>query len=641
MTNLITLPSTTAIMVAAILGLPLLGFVVNFSGRRCIPKMIAGGLAAGTVLIAFLLSSVLFYKQLTGGDAVGAQIIHLADWFADDKLKVSFQFLIDRLSLLMMLIVTGVGFLIHVYSIGYMHDDEEFNRFFAYMNLFIFFMSMLVLGANYLILFIGWEGVGLCSYFLIGFWYRHHAFNDAAKKAFIMDRIGDLGMLLGLFLMIKTFGSIDYATVFSRAQTFTPGAPILVAIALLLFFAATGKSAQIPLFTWLPDAMAGPTPVSALIHAATMVTAGIYLVARSHVIFSLAPQALQVMLIVGVATSLLAAMIAMAQNDIKKVLAYSTVSQLGFMVVALGLGAYTTAIFHLTTHAFFKALLFLGAGSVIHAMRGEQDIQRMGGLRASLPITYWTFLLATAAISGIPPLAGFFSKDEIIAIAFGHNPIAGAMIVGISLLTAFYMFRLFFLTFWGENRSAPEIKAHLHESPKVMTVPLMVLAILSCAGGFIGVPALMGGNHWLQNWLKPVTPAAHVHLSHSIEWALMGGTLVLIVGVILFCRKKYAGATPAPTEAEVSPNLIVHWATHKFYVDEIYDVLIIKPVRLLSQFLTAVVDRGILDGLVNWMGRLPGGLGSQLRYAQSGSQGFYLFIMALGALIFLAIQVFS
>ncbi len=639
MSNLILLPSPTAIMVAAILGLPLCGFVINFCGRQRMPKMMAGSLAVGTVLGAFVISSVLFYHQLRAGSTAGSQIVHLADWFAVGNFKVSFQFLLDPLSLLMMLVVTGVGFLIHVYSLGYMHDDEEFNRFFAYLNLFIFFMSILVLGANYLILFIGWEGVGLCSYLLIGFWYRNQSFNDAAKKAFIMNRIGDLGMLLGMFLMLEKFGAIDYATVFSQAQTYAIGDPTLLAIALLLFFAATGKSAQIPLFTWLPDAMAGPTPVSALIHAATMVTAGIYLVARSHVIFSLAPQALQVILIVGLATSLLAAMIATAQNDIKKVLAYSTVSQLGLMVVALGAGAYMTALFHLITHAFFKALLFLGAGSVIHGLHGEQDIRRMGGLRKALPITYWTFLIATLAIAGIPPFAGFFSKDEIIVAAFSHNPLAGGVVIGISLLTVFYMFRLFFLTFWGENRSSSDT-GKLHESPRTMTIPLLILAVLSSAGGILGLPPQMGGNHWLQQWLKPSVPMPTGHLDHGIKLALLGGTLVLIVGVILLCWKKYAGIKSSAT-TDSGRNFMVALASKKFYIDEIYDGLVVKPVRGCSQFLGSFVDRGLFDGVVNWIGGLPWGLGSQMRYVQTGNQGFYLFIMVLSVLAILALQFFS
>ena len=400
--------------------------------------------------------------------------------------SANIAFLVDPLSSVMLLVITGVGFLIHVYSIGYMHDDPGYSRFFCYLNLFIFFMLLLVMGSNYLLMFVGWEGVGLCSYLLIGFWFKNHDYNKAANKAFIMNRIGDLGLLLGVILIFINFGSIDYDMVFPNASSVSVNT--LTWITILLFIGAIGKSAQIPLYTWLPDAMAGPTPVSALIHAATMVTAGVYMVARNNILYSLSPLALQLVLIIGLCTALFAATIALVQNDIKKVLAYSTVSQLGLMFVALGLGAYSSGIFHMVTHAFFKALLFLGAGSVIHALQGEQDIRRMGGLKKYLPTTYLTFFVATLAISGIPPFAGFFSKDEILANAFAHNPVVWGVALLASLLTVFYMFRLLYLTFFGNTRVEAAVMSHIHESPKSMAIPLMVLAVLSFVGGFLNVP---------------------------------------------------------------------------------------------------------------------------------------------------------
>ena len=442
--------------------LPFLGFLLNGLLNRKLSGTVAGLIGSATVLGSFLISVMLFLNfqyQYT---------VQLFDWISVGSLQIPFQYQIDQLSLIMLLLVTGVGFLIHVYSIGYMHHDENVGKFFSFLNLFIFSMLLLVMGANFVILFIGWEGVGLCSYLLIGFWNKNTAYNNAAKKAFIINRIGDLGFLLGIFLIYLTFNSVQYAEVFQKAslgQFGTYGVGICTAITLLLFVGAMGKSAQLPLYTWLPDAMAGPTPVSALIHAATMVTAGIYMVLRANVLFTLAPDTLQVVAIVGAATALFAATIGLAQNDIKKVLAYSTVSQLGYMFLALGVMGYSTALFHVLTHAFFKALMFLGAGSVIHAMSNEQDLRRMGGLRKALPITFLTFLIGCLAISGIPPFSGFFSKDEILAHAFEHNKVLWAMGLLTAFLTAFYMFRLLFLAFFGEFRGTEEQKHHLHESP--------------------------------------------------------------------------------------------------------------------------------------------------------------------------------
>jgi NADH-quinone oxidoreductase subunit L len=431
--------------------LPLIGFLIIGLGRNRLPHSLIGIIGSGVVILSFLLSCAVFadvYQSRQLGD-VASFTVPIFDWFQVGSLQVGLTFLIDPLSSIMLLIITGIGALIHVYSIGYMKKDLEFGKFFSFLNLFIFFMLLLVLGSNYLVMFIGWEGVGLCSYLLIGFWYKNSSYASAGKKAFVMNRIGDLGFLLAVILIFVTFGSIEFSSVFSAASGMTIGDSTLILISILLFIAATGKSAQIPLFTWLPDAMAGPTPVSALIHAATMVTAGIYMIARSNILFTLSPITLQIVAVVGLATAILAAAIAITQNDIKKVLAYSTVSQLGYMFLGLGVGAFTGAFFHVITHAFFKALLFLGAGSVIHAMSEEQDMRSMGGLKKKLPITFITMLIATIAIAGIPPLSGFFSKDEILAHAFASNKIlwVGGFIG--ALFTAFYMFRMLFLTFYS------------------------------------------------------------------------------------------------------------------------------------------------------------------------------------------------
>jgi len=445
--------------------IPFLGFVLNGLGRHSFPKPVIGLLGSVAVFVPFVLSLLLFSEVWAARQAGEAVAIyqHLFDWFSVGSLHVGLSFLVDPLSATMLLIITGIGFLIHLYSYSYMHNDKELGKFFAFLNLFIFFMTLLVMGSNYLVMFIGWEGVGLCSYLLIGFWFTNSSYASAAKKAFVMNRIGDLGFLIALFFILAHFGSLEYSAVFDQAASLSVGDSTVVIITLLLFVAATGKSAQIPLFTWLPDAMAGPTPVSALIHAATMVTAGVYMVVRSNVLFLLSPLTLEIMAIVGLATALIAAFIALTQNDIKKVLAYSTVSQLGYMFLGLGVGAFTGAFFHVLTHAFFKALLFLGAGSVIHAMGNEQDMRRMGGLRKALPVTFATMFIATIAISGIPPFAGFFSKDEILAYAFQANIVYWAVGILTALFTAFYMFRLLFLTFFGSFRGTDDQRAHLHD----------------------------------------------------------------------------------------------------------------------------------------------------------------------------------
>jgi NADH-quinone oxidoreductase subunit L len=488
-------------LVALIPVFPLLGFFVIALFGKKLSKGIVSIISCGTVLASLVLSVYAFSFLLGKPGAERSATIHLFDWISAGNFKAPFDFLIDPLSCWFLLIITGIGFLIHVYSIGYMHDDPAFSRFFSYLNLFIFFMLLLVLGDSYLTMFVGWEGVGLCSYLLIGFWFKNNEYNKAANKAFIMNRIGDLGFLLGIILIYVTFGSIRYKEVFDTANSFASGTPVIIAITLLLFVGATGKSAQIPLYTWLPDAMAGPTPVSALIHAATMVTAGIYMIARSNILYTLAPVSMDIVAGVGLFTALFAATIGLFQNDIKKVLAYSTVSQLGYMFLGLGVGAYTGAVFHVTTHAFFKALLFLGAGSVIHAMSGEQDIRNMGGLKKYLSITFYTFLLGTIAISGIFPFSGFFSKDEILGHAYSYNKFFWLMGVLGSVMTAFYMFRLFYLTFYGKFRGTEKQLHHLHESPATMTIPLIVLAVLSVVGGLLGIPEVFGGNHFLKEFL--------------------------------------------------------------------------------------------------------------------------------------------
>lgn len=620
--------------------LPLIGFIVNGLGRNTFSKGMIGAVGSAVVLISFVCSCLLFSEVYQARQAGQAGIIeqHVFDWIAVGNLKIGLSFLVDPLSAIMLLIVTGIGFLIHVYSIGYMHHDHGFGKFFAYLNLFIFFMLLLVLGSNYLVMFIGWEGVGLCSYLLIGFWYKNSSYANAAKKAFVMNRIGDLGFLLAVFLILGTFGSLEFSTVFPAAKNFAVGDITVVSITILLFIAATGKSAQIPLFTWLPDAMAGPTPVSALIHAATMVTAGIYMIARSNVLFILSPFTLQLISVIAICTALLAAAIALTQNDIKKVLAYSTVSQLGYMFLGLGVGAFTGAFFHVLTHAFFKALLFLGAGSVIHGMSEEQDMRKMGGLKKAMPITYLTMLMGTIAIAGIPPFSGFFSKDEILAGAFAASPVLwGLGFIG-ALMTAFYMFRMLFMTFSGTFRGTEEQKHHLHESPKSMTMPLIVLAILSVVGGVINLPAVLGGNHWLEDFLAPVfsegkaiMPATH-HLEHSTEYLLMGVSVVGVLIMVALAFNKYVKRQQLPEEGESARSFLANLSYNKFYVDELYDCIIVRPINWLSAFFGNVVDQRGIDGVVNGAGKATFDTGKVLRLLQNGNVGFYLLMMVIGVI---------
>lgn len=619
--------------------LPLIGFLINGLGFRRIPKGLAGLIGTGTVAASFALALSLFLNF--DGQV---RVEKLYDWITVGSLNLAFAFQIDQLSLLFMLIITGVGSLIHLYSIGYMKHDEGFGKFFAFLNLFVFFMLLLVMGSNYLVMFIGWEGVGLCSYLLIGFWNRNTNYGDAARKAFVMNRIGDLGFLLGIFLIITNFQSVEFLDVFQKASGLEVGNTTIFWITLLLFIGAMGKSAQIPLYTWLPDAMAGPTPVSALIHAATMVTAGIYMVVRSNLLYTLAPGTLDIVGWIGLATALLAASIGLFQNDIKKVLAYSTVSQLGYMFLGLGMAAYTPAFFHVMTHAFFKALLFLGAGSVIHAMSDEQDIRNMGGLRKALPITFLTFLVGTIAIAGIPPLAGFFSKDEILLHVFEHNKAMWAVGVFTSMLTSFYMFRLLFLVFFGNFRGTHEQQHHLHESPLTMTLPLMVLAVLSAVGGFSNVPEVLGGSARLADFMAPLFDAARTarpeafqmaEISHSTEYALMGVSVAaalvsLVVAYVVFVSRK---TVPVAEGQESGLQKVIY---RKYYVDELYDAVFVRPLNALSVFFHQVVDFLLIDLLVEGVGKFVKGLSKEFRLAQTGATGFYIFAMVIGIAALLA-----
>ncbi|MEJ5994138.1 NADH-quinone oxidoreductase subunit L [Pedobacter sp. Du54] len=609
--------------------LPLLGFVINGLGRNTLSKSLIGLIGSGVIFASFALSVALFFEL--GAGTQKQFTIDLFDWINAGNLHIPLSFLYDPLSSLMLLIITGVGFLIHIYSIGYMHDDAGFGKFFSYLNLFIFFMLILVLGSNYIVMFIGWEGVGLCSYLLIGFWYTNGNYASAAKKAFVMNRIGDLGFLLGVFLIFITFGSVEFAKVFPLAAGMMPGTAAVTFITLLLFVGACGKSAQLPLFTWLPDAMAGPTPVSALIHAATMVTAGIYMIARSSVLFDLAPHTQDVIAIIGTATALIAAIIALTQTDIKKVLAYSTVSQLGYMFLGLGVGAYTGSFFHVLTHAFFKALLFLGAGSVIHAMHHEQDMRQMGGLKSKLKITFATMMIGTIAIAGIPPFSGFFSKDEILAHAFAHNKVLWAIGLFTAFLTAFYMFRMMYLTFFGKYRGTHHAEDHIHESPKTMTLPLIVLAVLAAIGGLINIPAVFGGNEWLAHWLEGAGITHHeLNLDHTTEFALMGVSVLAALGATLYAYTKYVKGAHVPVADEGERSILAKISYHKFYLDEIYDFIIRKPLDAFSTFFYRIIDKKVIDGLVNGLGWTANEGSKGLRLLQSGNVGFYIFMMVFG-----------
>jgi len=615
--------------------LPLFGFLVTGLGGKRLGKGVPGWIATAATGLSFALALALFIGHPDGFGAAAGLGIKLFDWIPAAGLDLSFGLMLDPLALIMTLVITGVGFLIHLYSVGYMAHDEGAPRFFSFMNLFVFSMLLLVLADNYALMFVGWEGVGLCSYLLIGFWFTKDEYNAAAVKAFVMNRIGDLGFLLGLFAMVATFGSLSFDVVFGKAAAYsTASSPAVTLIALLLFVGAMGKSAQIPLYTWLPDAMAGPTPVSALIHAATMVTAGIYMVIRSHALYDLAPLALQAIAYVGLATAIWAGLIALSQRDIKKVLAYSTVSQLGLMFLALGVGAYSTGYFHVFTHAFFKALLFLGAGSVIHALSGEQDIRKMGGLRKKLPVTYLTFLVGTLAISGIPPFAGFFSKDAILAAAFEKSPLLWGLGVFAALLTAVYMGRLFILVFHGQGRGSG--KVHPHESPWTMTLPLVLLALGSTFAGFLGLPAVFGLPNWMEDFLAPAAGPSAARLEPGTEWLLMGISVAVALSGLGFALWKYGSKRVVPKEDKKVKGL-VRWSLERFRVDELYDTAIVRPLFALSAWISAVANDRFVDGAVGRTAALVAWAGGKVRLIQTGNTVFYLFAMTLGVIVIAAV----
>ncbi|MBU8933000.1 MAG: NADH-quinone oxidoreductase subunit L [candidate division Zixibacteria bacterium] len=629
---------------------PLLGFLINGLLLGRLPRPVVNAVACLSVAASFVVSVLVFLglKALPPDARILEQ--SLFTWIPSGALDVNFGLLIDPLSAVMILVVTGVGLLIHIYSIGYMSHDPGFGRFFTYMNLFMFSMLTLVMADNFLLMFVGWEGVGLCSYLLIGFWFHKKSASDAGKKAFIVNRIGDFGFLIGMFILFWQVGSLDFRTVMEQAPVvFIAGGSLITAVCLLLFVGAIGKSAQIPLFVWLPDAMEGPTPVSALIHAATMVTAGVYMVVRTNVLFMMAPDALMVVAIIGAATAFFAATIGLAQNDIKRVLAYSTVSQLGYMFLACGVASFGAGIFHLMTHAFFKALLFLGAGSVIHAMSDEQDMRYMGGLKKHIKITYLTMLVATFAITGIPGLSGFFSKDEILWKSFssqyGH-PIFWVVGFATAGLTAFYMFRLIYLTFHGQERIDEEKRKHLHESPKSMTVPLMILAVLSVVGGWVGIPHIFGVTNYFEHWLEPVIGGvSHEPVSHALasgggdvgmEWGLMAASVALVLIAIFLARLFYKTKPELATAWQEKLSGVHQVLLNKYYIDELYGAVVVRPLVGLSEFLWKVVDVIVIDGLLNGSALVYEGFSELLRRTQTGRLRSYATTFVVGVVLLLA-----
>jgi NADH-quinone oxidoreductase subunit L len=679
--------------------LPLIGAAINGLLGRRFKNVMVSAVALLFTAVSFGWAAWAVWTAWPGSGIALPHIETLGTWITAGTFSAPFGFQLDQLSMIMVLVVTGVGFLIHIYSVGYMAHEGGFYRFFAYLNLFMFFMLTLVLANNYLLMFVGWEGVGLASYLLIGFFFLKDSAADAGKKAFIVNRIGDFAFLIGMFLIIQHFGSLNYDAVFGKiaAGGFTPeaGWGVFTAIALCLMFGATGKSAQVPLYVWLPDAMEGPTPVSALIHAATMVTAGIYMIARSHAIFNLAPHALQIVAIIGCITAIFAATMGLAQTDIKRVLAYSTVSQLGYMFLACGVAAYSAGIFHLMTHAFFKALLFLGAGSVIHAVGGEQDMRRMGGLRKLIPVTFWVVTIATIAIAGIPPFAGFFSKDEILGAVF-HSPYGGPVIWGIGVLTAgltsFYMFRLWFMTFFGELKlgsvdlgeeahaaNAPAQAAHgsashshghaddhshghggMHESPWVMLAPLVILAVLSFVGGWVGVPQFMRGHNEIEHFLAPVMQSGPSVAGEAVsdkdattshageatpentgeEWLLAGTSVAAALIGLFFAYLFYYKSPELPERITSKMHGIYMMVLHKYYVDEGYGAIFVKPLLALSTVvLWRGVDQGVIDGLVNGAGTASRGVGNELRQMQSGNIRSYAAWVAIGGAAIVAYMI--
>jgi len=625
---------------------PAMGFALNLFWGRRMSKGAVGFIACAVIGLSFLVSLLIFAALLKLPPAQRSLEKIVYTWILSGEFQATVGFLIDPLSVVMMMVVSGVSFIIHIYSHGYMHEDRDFARYFTYLNLFVFFMLLLVSANNFLLLFVGWEGVGLCSYFLIGFWYEKKSASDAGKKAFIVNRIGDYGFLLAIFFIFVTFGTIDFLKVFSSAPAkFAVGSDTMTLITLLLFMGATGKSAQLPLYTWLPDAMEGPTPVSALIHAATMVTAGVYMVARCHVLFLLAPTSILVVAVIGVATAIFAASIGLAQNDIKRVLAYSTISQLGYMFLACGVGAFAAGIFHLMTHAFFKALLFLGAGSVMHALAGELDMRKMGALKPHMPRTYWTFLIATLAISGIFPFAGFFSKDEILWKALTQGGFIFWLVgAGAAFMTATYMFRVVFMTFHGTSRVEPHAAHHLHESPGMMTVPLIVLAILSTVGGFIGFPIVEGWNRF-NEFLAPVFShpgaAESVHHSVGFEVAMMIVSLVIAGLGILFAYQMYIKDPRLPDRLAERYQTPYSLIANKYWVDEIYDFFFVGPLVRFSVFLWNIIDDVFVDGTVNGVGAIARGSSEIFKRIQTGNIQSYALSILVGIVLMIGYFLFQ
>ena len=623
-------------LIVVLLVAPLVGFLINGLFGKWLKgnEKLSGWIGALAVLVS-LVCSIIAFTSLNGGAAPLDETLY--EWITGEGFAFNIGFRVDALTAVMLLVITGVGFLIHVYSIGYMHGDEGYTRYFAYLNLFIFAMLILVLGNNYLMMFVGWEGVGLCSYLLIGFWYEKQSATDAGKKAFIINRIGDFGFLLGMFTLFAAFGTLDFTSIFDAAgaDNFQKvfGASTLVIATLLLFVGAIGKSAQIPLYVWLPDAMEGPTPVSALIHAATMVTAGVYVIARSAVLYEIADTG-QVVAWIGVLTAFFAATIALTQNDIKRILAYSTVSQLGYMFVGVGVGAYASGVFHLVTHAFFKGLMFLTAGSVMHAMANELDMRKMGGLKSKMPITHWTFLVGALAIAGFPFLSGFWSKDEILHSAWGSSPLIYGIGLVTAFLTAFYMFRLIFVTFYGESRVNSEVASHVHESPAVMWLPLAILAIPSA---LIGLLLGWGGHDsWFHHFTKAAFPEAHHDASGNVILFMVISSVVGLAG-IAFAWTRYSKRVPSDEPTGALHRLLAN----KYYVDEIYNALIVQPVKNGSHFLLwKLVDNGIIDGIVNGVAALIRFIGGLLRRLQTGLVQVYIVSMVLGIVLFLAYYLF-
>ena len=620
--------------------LPLLGSALNGLFGKNWPNKVVNTVALGSTGLSFVLAIEAVREFFANGQQPFRR--EFVEWIVAGTFHAGFNLELDQLSVVMLLVVTGVGFLIHIYSTGYMAHEGGYYRFFSYLNLFMFFMLILVLAANFVLLFVGWEGVGLCSYLLVGFYFLRKSAADAGKKAFIVNRIGDFGFMLGMFLLFRTFHSLDFSAVFTQMATLPPEEMgqfgVLTIAALLLFVGATGKSAQIPLYVWLPDAMEGPTPVSALIHAATMVTAGVYVVARSHLLYTHAPSAMYVVAVVGCATAFFAATIGLVQSDIKKVLAYSTVSQLGYMFLGCGVGAFSAGIFHLMTHAFFKALLFLSAGSVIHAVGGEQDMWKMGGLASKIKVTFWCMLFGTIAIAGFPPFAAFFSKDAILFAAY-NSEAGGKTLYAVGLLaavlTSFYVFRLIWLTFFTEPRY-DEHHVHVHESPKNMTVPLMILAFLSLTGGWFALPALFGGKDYFTDFLAPVlgsVEAAGTEGSASLEHTLsLVAVAAATAGLLVAWRMYTKGAKQGPS---TGLHKVLY---HKYYIDELYQAVVVSPLVWVStNVLWKVIDVGFIDGIVNGVGTVSRAIGDTVRQTQSGNTRSYAVWVLLGAIIVFAI----